>query len=200
MFEVGDAMFIAIPNEGEKPILHPGKILESSAGAFVAEFCGLVEPPCGSEVAAYCEVDGKFYQQKALIRKIEQIEGRLAIEFESSGPQESAEKRNAYRVRLSEPIEAQIGEELSCSIIDVSPEGFAAVTAQALELGSLVNVYIEFESCIVDGQACVQSISALPNNAYRCGFYLPERDGKMRRSMQRIASTLQRKYLRFHSE
>jgi hypothetical protein len=65
-----------------------------------------------------------------------------------------------------------------------------------LDFGSAVPVRIQYESHVLDGPARLQSIARLPNGKFRCGFLIPERNARMRRSLERLASSIQRLQLR----
>lgn len=197
MLDVGTPLFVVIQDESSEGIYHPGEVVESDEETFVAEFEHLQDLPLGLKIRAYYEIEGKFYRQKALVMEIGRSSTHPLIKFQCVGMPVSAEKRSSYRVRVARMVVAKrIGDEMRCSITDVSPEGFAAITRKALTVGSSVNVRIEYETEVVEGPARVQCITALLNGRHRCGFLVPERNTKMRRSMERISTMIQRLHLR----
>jgi hypothetical protein len=201
MLGVGTPIFIIVPDEAEKQIFHHGRVLEANDSTFVAEFDHIDPLPVGFNVSAYNEVDGKFFEQKATVTALVRENPNPIIAFERVGLPTSAERRGSYRVRmLKVTLSGQIGEERRCDIMDISPEGFSAVTHKALDTGSLVNVRIAYESHILECQVRVQSVFALANGRHRCGFMVPERDVKMRRCLERISSMIQRLHLRSLAE
>jgi hypothetical protein len=201
MLEVGTPIFIIIPGESQERVFHHGKVLESDAETFVAEFDRLEPLPVGFGVNAYNEEDGKFYRQNAIVKALGRTKPNPVLTFERVGAPVSAERRNSYRVRMLKTIlTGRIGDERKCSIMDVSPEGLAAITKKALDIGSLVNVRIEYETHLLEGAVHVQSVHANPDGKYRCGFLVPGNNAKMRRSLERIASTFQRIHLRSMAE
>lgn len=197
MLSVGAPIFVVIPDESKEPIFHSGKVLESDTEEFMAEFDHFQALPIGFIVSSYSEIDGKFYHQKATVKTIGRTEPNPVMSFKRIGPPESADRRNSYRVRMLRlALTARIGEEARCIITDISPEGFGAITIKALEIGSFVNVRFEYETQVVEGPVRVQCATKLSDGKHRCGFYVPERNGKMRRSLERIASMIQRLQLR----
>jgi hypothetical protein len=197
MLNVGTSVFISIPDETKAPIYHLGKVIETDAEMFIAEFSQVQALPVGFSVNAFGEVDGKFYRQSAIVKEINRLKPCPIMTFQRSGPLMLAEKRASYRVHISRAIvSGRIGDELRCPVTDVSPEGFGAITGQAQEIGSFVNIHIQYETEDLKGRARIQSISTLPDGKHRCGFMVPERDPKMRRSLERMASMIQRRHLR----
>jgi hypothetical protein len=197
MLNVGTSVFISIPDETKAPIYHLGKVIETDAEMFMAEFSQVQALPVGFNVNAFGEVDGKFYRQSAVVKEVNRVKPCPIMTFQRSGPLMLAEKRASYRVHISRAVIAgRIGDEMRCAVTDVSPEGFGAITSTALEVGSFVNIHIQYEAEILRGQVRIQSINAMSNGKHRCGFLVPERDAKMRRSLERIASMIQRKHLR----
>jgi hypothetical protein len=201
MLGVGTPIFIIVPDESENQIFHHGRVLEANDESFVAEFDHLDPLPVGFSVRAYNDVDGKFFEQKATVTALVREKPNPVIAFERVGLPTSAERRGSYRVRmLKVTLTGWIGEERRCDIMDISPEGFCAVTVKALEVGSLVNVRIAYESHVLDCQVYVQSAQTLANGRHRCGFMVPEKNVKMRRCLERISSMIQRLHLRSMAE
>ncbi len=198
---IGSPIFIIVPGESKEPVFHHGKVLESDAEIFVAEFDELEPLPVGFGVIAFNETDGRFYQQKAVVKELGRTKPHPVLTFERSGAPVSAERRGSYRVRMLKAVlSGKIGDERRCNITDISPEGFAAITKRLLQIRSTVNVRVEYEAQVLEGPVSVQSVHANPDGKYRCGFLIPERDIKMRRTLERIASTFQRIHLRSLAE
>jgi hypothetical protein len=59
-----------------------------------------------------------------------------------------------------------------------------------------VNIHIQYETQLLEGKVSVQSTIALPNGKHRCGFLVSEKNKRMRRSLERISSMIQRLHLR----
>jgi hypothetical protein len=197
MSSIGAPIFVIVPNETNEPVLHLGKILGSSSEAFVAEFENIQMLPVGYHVDAYAEFEGCFYQQKAMVKETARTKAGFIITLKRIGPRVSAEKRASHRVRiLGVPLTGQIGDEKRCTITDISPEGFAAVTKKAFNFGTSVPICIEHDGHVLEGPAHLQSMCRLPDGKFRCGFLIPEKNARMRRPLERIASIMQRLELR----
>src|SRR5580658_7505144 len=138
MLAVGNAVHLLIPSTSKKRILHPGQVIESDPLRFVAKFDDPIAPPVDSDVNAFCEVNGKFFQQGAVVLEIRPGQGNV-IAFRRNGEPVSAESRQTYRVTVvSEGFTARLDKLRGCSVVDISPEGFAAVVADRLNLGSVM--------------------------------------------------------------
>jgi hypothetical protein len=201
MLGVGTPIFIILPDESQEHVFHHGKVIDSDDETFVAEFDQLQPLPIGFNVSAFNEIDGKFYEQKATVAALGRAKPNPIISFQRVGLPISAERRGSYRVRMLKiALTVRIGEERRCNIMDISPEGFGAITSKALDIGIAVNIRIEFENHVLEGPARVQSVNSLASGKYRCGFLIPEKYVKMRRSLERIASMIQRLHLRSLAE
>jgi hypothetical protein len=197
MPSVGTPIFVIIPDESEERIFYSGKVLEADTEMFVAEFDEMQVPIVGSHVQTYRESGGKFFQQSALVKAIGRTQPNPIITFQRLGPPESAEKRNSYRVRMVRlSLTGQIGGEPRCNIADISPEGFAAITSKALDVGSLVKINIKYETHVLEGEARLQCIKLLNDGKFRCGFMVPGSNARMRRTLERMSSIIQRIHLR----
>ena len=201
MLGVGTPIFIIIPEESKEHIFHHGKVLEADDETFVAEFDRLQPLPVGFSVSAYNEIEGKFYQQNAVVKALGRTKPNPVLTFERVGLPVSAERRGSYRIRMVKiSLTGRVGEERRCAIMDISPEGFAAITNKPLDIGSLVPAHVAYETHVFEGQVRVQSVSSIPNGKFRCGFLVPERQARMRRSLERIAFMIQRLHLRSLAE
>jgi hypothetical protein len=201
MIGVGAPIFVVIPDESKAPVFHPGRVLEIAAESFKAAFDHMTPPNIGIHIKVYSEVDSKFYQQEAIVKAVGNSNPYAIISFQFLGAPESAEKRASFRIRtVRVSIAGRIGDELKCKVTDISAEGFAAITAKAMEIGSLINVHLTYESEVLEGQARVQCTSVQSNGKHRCGFMIPENNTKMRRILERITSKVQRMHLRTHAK
>ncbi len=192
MLAVGNAVFLLIPSPSKRRILHPGVVIESDSTSFVAEFEYPVAPPLDADVNAYCEVNGKFFQQGARVTDVRTGPG-CAIVFRRVGQPVSAESRQTYRVSLvAANFIAQVGNETQCQVLDISAEGFAAITSRKLALGSLVQISVTGEGQTFEAPARVQTVKERNDGKFRYGFLVPSENVAARKTMQELSVTLQR--------
>jgi hypothetical protein len=198
MLAAGTEMFLLIPEETNGRILHPGKVIESDAIGFLAEFDATIAPAVGSDVNAYGEVRGKFFQQGAKVAEIRAAEGKCVLAFSRVGDPVSAENRQTFRVSVvSANITAKVGKEKNCPVVDVSPEGFGAIAKTELRVGALVPIEFQHGGHLVSGPARVQTVKRRPDGKFRYGFLATsDRKGQARSSLQQITSLMQRAQLR----
>ena len=194
MLLVGNAVFLLIPSPSKKRVLHPGIVIESDSTSFVGQFEDAITPPLESDVNAFCEVNGKFFQQGAAISELRP--GNV-IAFRRMGEVVSAESRQTYRVSVaSSDFVARIGKRSPCALIDISPEGFAAIVSDRLNLGSVVQVKLEAEGQTLDTPARVQTLKELPSGEFRYGFLVPQKNIAARKALQIISAQMQRLQLK----
>jgi hypothetical protein len=196
MLAKGQDMFLLIPSPSKKKYLHTGKVIESNSTSFTAIFEDGIAPEVGSDVIAFCEVNKRFCQQGAIVREI-RSEPEPAIVFDRSGEVVSAESRESYRVSTAAtPMTASVGPETNCPVLDVSNEGFAAVTAKKLTLGSVVPIKLRSEGQTFEATARVQTLRERPDGKFRCGFLVPQSETAARKSLQQLTALMQREQLK----
>ncbi|MGA3068372.1 MAG: PilZ domain-containing protein [Tepidisphaeraceae bacterium] len=196
MLARGQAMFLLIPSLSKTKYLHPGKVIESDGSSFTAEFEEAIILELGSDVIVFCEVNRKFCQQGAIVREI-RSSPEVGIIFERCGEVVSAEGRESYRVSTAATeITAGVGRESACPVLDVSNEGFAAVTAKKLNLGSIVPIKLHGEGHTLDTTARVQTLRERPDGKFRYGFLVPRDDVAARKFLQRLTAAMQQMQLK----
>ena len=158
-------------------------------------------PPleAGQDVLIYYEVMREFMQQPVRVHSLDETEtGRIVI-FEPLGDPVSAESRQHYRVStITANIEAAVGVETGCRVVDISSTGFAAVVEQKLGIGETVAVTIEYGGSAYEGMASVQSMRQKPNGRFRYGFLsLSHGDGgAFQEALNDVSLDVQRTQLR----
>ena len=196
MLAVGNAVHLLIPSTSKKRILYPGQVIESDPIRFVAKFEDPIAPPVDSDVNAFCEVNGKFFQQGAVVTEIRPGQENV-IAFRRNGEPVSAESRQTYRVTVvSEGFTVRLDKLRGCSVVDISPEGFAAVVTDRLNLGSVMKIKLNCDDKTVESSARVQSVKDLPNGQFRHGLLVPRGNISARNELQKISADMQRLQLK----
>jgi PilZ domain len=196
MLSVGNAVYLLIPSASKRRILHRGQVIESNSTSFVAEFDEDIAPAVDSDVNAFCEVDGKFFQQGAVVTEIRPGTPAV-IAFRRNGEPVSAENRQTYRVSLvAADFTARIGREHQCQVVDISPEGFAAITSSKLNLGSVVQTEVWGEGDSFSAPARVQTVQERDDGRFRYGFLVSRDHMAARKTMQQMSVTMQRLQLK----
>jgi len=196
MLSLGNAVFLLIPSKSKKRILYPGQVIESDPIRFVGKFEDPITPPVDSDVNAFCEVNGKFFQQGAIVTEIRPGPGNV-IAFRRNGEPVSAESRQTYRVSVvSEGFTARIDKLPASSGVDISPEGFATIVDDRLNVGSVVKIKLTCDSQIIESPARVQAVKDLPSGQFRYGFLIPRSNIPTRNTLQRISADMQRLQLK----
>jgi hypothetical protein len=201
MLTVGTPIFLLVPDSSKKRILRPGKIVESAQGLLVAHSEDNLSIQEGCEVIVFFNAGGKFMQQAALVVAPDQQPAPPAqppaLTFKFIGEAVSAEKRQLYRVSVPlANIRARIGTELACHIVDISPEGCAAITKQRYVIGSTIQIHFIHEGESVLAQARVQTMKTLSEGTYRYGFHIGDKISPARRALNAISMMVQRQQLR----
>lgn len=156
----------------KKRALRHASVTELDNEGFVVEFDDDPVPlEVDDEVIVYFDDDGNFMQQVVRIREIVRQEPRLQVVLTSIGDATCAESRKHFRVStLSSEIHARIGEEADCAVQEVSATGFSVVAGESYDLGSTIEVAIEYEGDFFCGSASIQSILELRPGHLRYGL------------------------------
>jgi hypothetical protein len=197
MLAGGTAMFLLIPSNSKERVLHAGKVIESNAQEFLAEFEDSLDLQPDADVVAFGEVSGKFYQQGAIVAEIRQAEPKSIIAFRRNGEPVSAENRQVYRVCvITSDIFARLGSEPKCPVADMSAAGLAVIASIEHRLGSTVQLELSYEGQSISAKARIQAIKPLPGGKFRYGLLVPEKTGNARQLLQQISMNIQRAQLR----
>jgi hypothetical protein len=201
MLTVGTLIFLLTPDSSKKRILKPGKVIESANGTIIVQMDEAITLEDGCEVIAFFKTGNKFVQQGAVVLTAPEQNalppGGSPIAFKLIGEAISAEKRQLYRVSVPlSNIRARIGTELACQIVDISPEGCAAITRQKYVIGSTVQIHFIHEGESVLAQARVQTCKTLSDGSYRYGFYIGDKISPARRALNAISMMVQRRQLK----
>lgn len=197
MLAVGCTLYIWIPEESKHRLLHAGRVRQVDAESFVAEFDEPLAPAAGSNINVYSEVRGRFMQQGARIRALLESSPRHVIAFERVGEVVSAESRGTYRASVAAmKMQAKVGAESGCAVVDVSPEGLGVVTRKEHALGSLEKIELEWDGQRLCGEARIQTRRTRQDGSHRYGLMVLEKGGPMRRGLEQLSSAVQRMQLR----
>jgi hypothetical protein len=197
MLVVGDAIFLLIPSAANKRVLHPGTVTESDATSFAVKFEDPIAPAVGTELNAFCEVHGKFFQQGASVVEIREPGNNPVIAFNRSGEPVSAENRQTFRVSIAAAtIVVRLEKERNCQLMDVSLEGFAVLAEKKYDLGSLVTCNFTYEGIAVTAKVRVQTMQVRRDGKIRYGLHVPKVNAEARKALQQISSAAQRAQLR----
>ncbi|MDB5327770.1 MAG: hypothetical protein JWM57_3339 [Phycisphaerales bacterium] len=198
MLKLNTAAFLAIPNENNKRVLSEGKVRAiegvTSCQLDFEQVAGLA---VGTEVTLFAETRGKFFQQGATVAGETFENGITTIAFALVGEPVSAEQRGSFRttaVMLNLPV--GVDRVAGCILADVSPEGVGVISPKPLVVGSTVDVNLQMEAFSVVEKMKVQGVKALPSGKLRFGLYIPGKNTPSRRTLEKMASHLQRVQLR----
>lgn len=197
MFRVGKPCFLLVTTASNQKILKVGKVLEADDQNVTVEFEEQVAPAVGEPATLYAEKSTKFFQQPVTTIMDCGGVGKPTYSFMKVGQPVSAEQRGTYRVSVvSANLPARVGKMRHCQLADVSPEGVAVICQNGLAIGQSVEVEFVVEGITLYGALRVQTAKTLTPTKTRYGFLAPEPKSVMRRSLERVASTMQRYQLK----
>jgi hypothetical protein len=196
LLNTGSPVFLLIPSPAQKRILHRGEVIESDGISFVARFDNPIAAAVGSDVNALSEINGKFFQQGAVVTALRPDSGNVIV-FRRNGEAISAETRQTYRVSVvTAGFNAKVGKVDSCPLIDISAEGFAVIVPDRLDLGSVVSIKLMCDGRCVETPARVQTVKELDGGKFRYGFLVPRDNVSARTAIQKISAEMQRLQLK----
>lgn len=196
MFRVSTSCFLQVVTPSGQKILKAGKVIERDEKTVTVQFEEAVAPQMEEDVLLFGEKNRKFFQHSATICGLRIEMTPPAYVFQLVGEPVSAEQRGSYRVSLvTANLSARVGKG-KCLLADVSPEGLAAISTLPLKVGQRVEVEFSAEGVSFYGQLSVQTAKQLTPTRFRYGLYAPEPKSVMRRSLERLAGTMQRYQLK----
>ena len=194
-------IFLNLPNESKRCILHPAKVKEASTSGNTAELEETdVSQQAGQDVFVYYNLKRKFVKQPARIDAVMQTAPVLVVGFQITGEAMSAESREWFRVStVMARLKATVGAESECRLLDVSSAGFAVETATRHEIGQIVPVTLYYQGDQFSGEARIQNIREMGEGRFRYGLHAVEDKacgGDLRKGQQHISAAIEREQLR----
>ena len=197
MLNAGQGMFLLVPKASGKPVLVPGKVIESKTATFTIQFEEAPKVQVGLETQAYCDVRGKFFQQNATLTEIKTDSAAPAFVFARVGEPVSAEQRQTFRVSVAlSNIAAEVGPHKKCQVVDLSPEGLAVIASPGLLPGAGVKVSLAYEQESFVAEARVQTIKVMPTGKVRYGLLVPNVNASARKTLLKMSMSFQRTQLK----
>ena len=197
MLNSGQGMFLLVPKASGKPVLVPGKVIDSKTTSFTIQFEEAPSLEVGLESLAYCDVRGKFFQQGATLTEIKTDLPQPAFVFTRVGEPVSAEQRQTFRVSVAlSNISAEVAGQRKCQVVDLSPEGLAIITSPGFLPGSVVKVSLSFEEFTIAADARVQTIKVMPTGKVRYGLLVPNVNAAARKTLLKMSMSFQRTQLK----
>ena len=171
MLKVNAEMFLQLPSESDKRILHPGAITGDEEGVWIAE---LEEPDLevavDQEVLVYYEIKRKFSKQPARIQMVSGDETTI-VSFQTTGDAVQAEDRECYRAATKAyRLTATVDGRPNCRLDDISEKGFGVISPSEYQIGQTLKVRIGFKGERSTGTAVVQAVREMSRGRRRYGM------------------------------
>ena len=201
MLGIGGALFLQIPDESKRRILHPAKVVRLADDVYTAELeaqdLDIVD---GQDLFIFYEARRDFLQQSAHVLTISGGELKPIVELETTGEPVSAESRQFYRVSaVTAGLSAGFGDEQQCPLLDVSCTGFSVVSSLEHSIGNVLEAELSYQDQDYKGKVSIQSIRELSKGRIRYGVHCVESKaaaGNMPRGLQQMTLALQSEQLR----
>ncbi len=164
-------LFLHLPDDEPGAPLHPTRVVDvkdaTISCAALAPIDGLTE---GGTLTVYFHLDGEFMKQPAAVRGTS-VEDLFVADLELLGEPVSAEQRQTFRVScVGCDIQATVGDERFCKVVDISATGFAVYADQDLRIGDIVPIVVHYDGKNHAGRASVQSVRRIASRVMRYGL------------------------------
>lgn len=197
MLVAGDRCFVRVCSAQGDSELRLGWAREVTDSSCIIEFHEHIWPQAGTSVTLYADVRGKFFQQSGRVAQLLQAKPCVVIAFALEGESSPADTRSSFRVGVAAwDISARVGEDENCTLCDVSAEGIGVITNTAYMVGSMVNIRVSAQNCIVEGTMRVQSCARHSETQFRCGMLAEDSRHPLRRAVEKLSIAIQRAQLR----
>lgn len=198
---IGLTVFVRFPGATKRRVLYPSTITQlSGADIFTIQPADAGIPyEVGQELLIYFEQRRQFVQQPARVEALLDSEPGRFVVLKTTGEPVSAESRQCYRIStvLSDLTVTFDGEE-GCSLRDVSVTGFAVVSPKQYKTGQVLDVELLFEGKRYTGQACIQSMTQMPDGQTRYGVNCVKAAASplsLSKGVQQVSMSVQRQQL-----
>lgn len=200
---VGHTVFMNVPGESSRRILHPTTVtqINGADGYTVLPEDQSLSIEVDHEYLLFYERRRRFMQQPAKVEALMESESGTVVALKTIGEPIDAESRQCYRVcTIFSDLYAAFDGEDNCSLRDVSVTGFAVTSSRdnRLEVGRVVDARLQHEGKVYSGKASVQSIARTPDGLTRYGVNCVK-DGNgpatLTRGVQQISMAIQRQQL-----
>ncbi|UCG12335.1 MAG: PilZ domain-containing protein [Deltaproteobacteria bacterium] len=200
MIKTNTKVFLEIPDESEKRILHPGKVVRVSETIITAEF---VEEDLhlekGMDFFLYFNIKQKFTKLPARIKSVNRTEPSIMVALETTGDPVSANTRQFFRVfALGGDLTADFGPEKNCVVVDVSAKGFAVHATKRHKVGTRVEAVVHHEGKAFSGTVAVMNVRKGGKGQFRYGVLClddAESGGSLKNGLPKVSLAIQRKEL-----
>ena len=200
MLNISTELHIQDTTKTDKRGLVRGVINEEKSGGFVGSFEeARFTVMADQEIVVFFEQRRKFMQQAGRVIEVQSGQTGLTFAFETIGEAVSAEDREFYRTSaVSAEIDASIGVETSCRMVDVSATGFAYIGKKEHAIGATIDAMVSHEGKEFSGTMSVQSVRDLGILGIRHGVRYLENEadaGTLRNGLQMISLKVEREML-----
>jgi len=203
MIRTETPIFIQLPEETARRILHPGETIGLEEGLVVVQpEAGVPTIESSMELLLYYDEGREFVKQSVraveVIANEEDPEAQPLVKFELIGGPVPAESRQCYRVVTALcDLKATVGEAKGCRLVDASVTGFGVIGKPGLKIGANMPVTLNYDRKAYSGSACLQSIKVLDDDRTRYGFSSNESDtSPLAMGLRAISLGVQREQLR----
>jgi c-di-GMP-binding flagellar brake protein YcgR len=196
MFQLGTVIFVSFESDSREEMFHRANVAMWEDETLTAEFATPVHAVSGSELNIYYEDGSKFMKVTGTVEEFLLPQARRAIQIIITEEPKPANQRACFRVSAEGAgLTADINETAKYSLVDVSNDGFAIVSAETFEVGNVVLATLSHGSEKFSGKACIRSVQDLSRGKYRCGLQALESESNLRKALQRITMSLQREQI-----
>ena len=201
MLNVDAELFVRIPEQSDQRILHPAKVVAANHPSYTVQFEELnflLEE--GQDIFVFYESKHEFMQQAACIEAMLETEPDPTVKFTLIDKPISAENRQCYRVStVLADMNATLGDEDDCQLLDVSMTGFSVIAAEQHDVGQTMSVTLRYDGREYTGKARIQSVRQLDDNRIRYGLHnlsAAQDSGDVQKGLREISMAVQRRQLR----
>jgi hypothetical protein len=194
-----DKVFLRLPTEdaGKRRVLRPATVLAVDAAGCALQLEDVVALVSATEAFVHFEAEQKFWQQSVRVGAVEpERPGVLRLQF--LGMPVSGESRQAFRVScLGANIQAKVGDEAACEVVDLSVTGFAFYAESQYQVGHRLPVLLVHDGKEYRSLATIQSARSLDAKRSRYGAHCTDgANDNLAKSLAALGLAVQSEQLR----
>lgn len=166
-------------------------------------------PQPQQEVVIYYAQNRDFFKQSARVQEVIEADAdedgsvsgqavatrTVRLQIETRGEPVSADNRECFRIStVFAELYVTVGECDSCRLVDISPTGFAVLSADEHEVGKVLSASAQYNGISASGPVCVMSVRQVRGGQFRYGLRCI--DKAFQDEVRKLSMELQRLQLR----
>ncbi|HRK31561.1 MAG TPA: hypothetical protein PLD59_10820 [Tepidisphaeraceae bacterium] len=197
MLTPNSSVYLTLFTSGSSRVITPGKVLDTYDNTAKLQFPLGSELKAGAKLVIFADWRGKFHSQSVLINNVKASNGNSVIDITTDADPVLCSEEETFRISaLGQNILLSVDNQINCQLADLGEEGLSVITQQPLRVGQSVSINLTVDGIYATGTMSVAGQEKLPGGQTAFTLEVTEKKCNLRKSLESLSATLQRKQLR----